>query len=82
MARAAKYTCLVCGRTFYEGQGVVIRRGGLELAFHSSRCAAKFLRLLVERSEQGCLEDSARRVARELEEALKRRQEERRKVIA
>ncbi len=82
MAKAPKYTCLVCGRVFYEGQGIVIRRGGLELAFHSSRCAAKFLRLLLERSEEGCVEDTAKRVSRELEEALKRKQEEGKKVIA
>ncbi|MFP3285833.1 MAG: hypothetical protein RXP86_01025 [Acidilobus sp.] len=82
MAKGTKYTCLVCGRTFYEGQGIVIRRGNLELAFHSARCAAKFLRLLVERAESDCIESSSIRVSKELEDALSKKLEAKKKVIA
>lgn len=82
MVKGAKYKCLVCGRTFYEGQGIVIRRGDLELAFHSARCAVKFLRLLVERAESDCVKSSSIRVSKELEEALSKRLEAKKKVIA
>ncbi|MGC9209651.1 MAG: hypothetical protein ACP5FT_00015 [Acidilobus sp.] len=82
MTRGVRYTCVVCGRPFYEGQGIVIRRGQLELAFHSSRCAAKFLRLLVERAEADCVTDASRQVAKELDEALRKTREARKKVIA
>jgi hypothetical protein len=82
LVKGAKYKCLVCGRTFYEGQGIVIRRGDLELAFHSARCAAKFLRLLVERTESDCVKSSSIRVSKELEEALSKRLEAKKKVIA
>ncbi|MCG2881358.1 MAG: hypothetical protein RXN29_01840 [Acidilobus sp.] len=82
MVKGAKYKCLVCGRTFYEGQGIVIRRGDLELAFHSARCAAKFLRLLVERAEGDCIKSSSIRLSKELEEALSKRLEAKKKVIA
>ena len=44
-----RYKCIVCGRVFPEGQGIVIRYGDIVLAFHSSRCASKFLRQLLER---------------------------------
>lgn len=64
--------CIVCGRTFPEGQGVAISRGGLRLEFHSSRCAAKFLRrLLTEADDIQCIEKTAKRIAKEYEELLK-----------
>ena len=43
-----KYKCIVCGRKFHQGQGIVIEYGKYRLAFHSSRCASKFLKLLLE----------------------------------
>lgn len=78
----ARYRCVVCGRPFPEGQGIVIRRGDLVLAFHSSRCASKFLRLLMERADAKCLEGPAREVLRDLEQAEKARSERSKKVIA
>ncbi len=80
MYRLAKryYECIVCGRRFPEGQGIVISRAGITLHFHSSRCAAKFLRLLIERMDEG----EAKRVLKELKEELRKNLEEKRKLKA
>uniref|UniRef100_A0A7C4NN49 Uncharacterized protein n=1 Tax=Staphylothermus marinus TaxID=2280 RepID=A0A7C4NN49_STAMA len=43
-----KYRCIVCGRIFPEGQGVVIKHGELTLFFHKSKCACKFFKYLLE----------------------------------
>lgn len=43
-----RYRCIVCGRVFPHGQGVVVRTGNITIEFHSSRCALKFLRRLIE----------------------------------
>jgi hypothetical protein len=72
------YECIVCGRKFPEGQGIVITKAGITLHFHSSRCAAKFLKLLLERLDEG----EARRVLRELTEELRKSLEEKRKARA
>ena len=63
-------TCIVCGKPFHEGQGVVVEVRGRILEFHSSRCASKFLRRLLEAGED-CVERAAARVAGEYEETLK-----------
>lgn len=62
-------TCLVCGRRFHEGQGVVVKVRGGVLEFHSSRCASRFLRRLLE--EYGG-EDCMVRAVRALEEEYRR----------
>ncbi|WFO75762.1 hypothetical protein J4526_02555 [Desulfurococcaceae archaeon MEX13E-LK6-19] len=67
-----KYTCLVCGRKFPEGQGIVIKYDeDLELTFHSSRCAAKFLKLLLERVPRDELKGYLKRIREELIEKIK-----------
>jgi len=72
LGMVAANRCLVCGRPFPEGQGIVVKRGKIYLSFHSSRCAAKFLRMLVMDSEEiGCLEGLISRLVEELERALK-----------
>ena len=70
------YKCIVCGRKFPEGQGIVITKAGITLHFHSSRCAARFLRLLLERLDEG----EARRVLKELVEELRKSLEEKEKA--
>ncbi len=71
-----KYTCIVCGRKFPKGQGIIIELGGTTLTFHSTRCATKFFRLLIERIEdKGPIEKVAKQLIQELEEARKRKQE-------
>ncbi|MEM0340375.1 MAG: hypothetical protein QXN05_02625 [Acidilobaceae archaeon] len=64
-----KRKCLMCGRVFPEGQGVIISRGGLILEFHSSRCAYKFFKIFFERLDYQCLT-----VARDLAGELAKRE--------
>lgn len=78
--RARRHTCVVCGRVFPEGQGVVIKAGDVDIAFHSSRCAAKFLRMLVDKGSKEVVSASLR-LARELETLLAERRERSRKKI-
>ncbi len=65
-----KYRCMMCGRVFSEGQGIVINYGGKILAFHSSRCASKFLRLMLDRVPEDVLGKYINRLMEELEETL------------
>ncbi|MCI4455528.1 MAG: hypothetical protein JHC23_02260 [Sulfolobus sp.] len=50
-----KYECIVCGRTFYEGQGIVYTLKGDKLYFHSKACAYKFFKDLIAASDPNCL---------------------------
>ncbi|NOZ88314.1 MAG: hypothetical protein GXO15_00110 [Crenarchaeota archaeon] len=68
-----RYTCIVCGRSFPEGQGIIITRAGITLAFHSKSCLAKFFRLFVERLDEKEFRRAARDVIKELEEIRKAR---------
>lgn len=65
-------TCIMCGRPFPEGQGVVLSRGGLILEFHSGRCAYKFFKLMFDRLDYQCL-TVARDIAGELAKAREAR---------
>ena len=73
MSRVKRYRCIVCGRVFPEGQGIVIERGGLTLAFHSKACAVKFFKLMVETMDEGEFKKVARSLMKEFEELQKRR---------
>ncbi|MEM0379743.1 MAG: hypothetical protein QXX35_00955 [Desulfurococcaceae archaeon] len=64
-----RYKCIVCGRVFPHGQGIVVKTGNLSLEFHSSRCASKFLRRLIENSS---FEEIGRCVKETYEEFVKR----------
>ncbi len=75
------YTCIVCGRKFPEGQGIIIEKAGIVLHFHSRRCAAKFLKLLLERLDDNTARKVLRELVNELEEARRAREERARKVI-
>ena len=68
-----RYTCIVCGRVFPEGQGIIIRRAGVELTFHSKSCLAKFFKLFVERLEEREFRKAAIDVVKEFEELRKTR---------
>ncbi len=71
-----KFTCIVCGRKFPKGQGVVIELGKTTLIFHSTKCATKFFRLLTERIEdKSLIEKTAKELIYELEEIRKRKEE-------
>ncbi len=81
MAERKYYKCLVCGRPFPRGQGIIIEKAGFKLTFHSSKCAAKFLKLLMERIDSDCIRPALRELVKELEESLKIKQEKTKKVI-
>lgn len=76
MTSSRKYVCLVCGRKFPEGQGIIIKYdNNLTLSFHSSRCAVKFLKLLIERAPKEELRGYVKRIHDELlerQEMIKR----------
>ena len=75
-----RFKCCVCGKVFPEGQGIVIKLAGGVVAFHSSKCAARFLRLLLDISSKE-VASAALRLARELESKLAEIQERRAKKI-
>lgn len=75
------YACIVCGRKFPEGQGIVLSRGGVTLHFHSSRCAAKFLRRLIENSSDSCIAESLKETLEAFTRALDARKKAAGKVI-
>ncbi len=73
-----KMVCIVCGRTFYKGQGVVIEAAGRKLIFHSKSCAIKFIRSLLtylDPSDLGKAIDEAVKEFSERLEALKKARE-------
>ncbi len=74
---AEKLECIVCGRKFPRGQGITLVIGGKEYAFHSKRCALKFLRRVLEEIDEGILtkvfNNVAKEFAEELEELRKRK---------
>ncbi|MEM2207918.1 MAG: hypothetical protein QXG17_04425 [Sulfolobales archaeon] len=72
--------CAVCGRKFPEGQGIVIKIENREIAFHSSKCAAKFYKMLVDRGSKEVISESLK-LARELENVLDKRRESKSKKI-
>jgi len=76
-----KLKCLMCGRVFYEGQGVTLDIAGRRLTFHSKSCAIKFVRLFFEHGDYDCLRSSLNKVLKIIEERNKRLQELRTKKI-
>ncbi len=77
-----KYTCTTCGRKFPKGQGVIIELEKTLLTFHSTRCATKFFKLLIERVEnKDIIERTARQLIRELDEQRKKIEEVKKKKI-
>ncbi len=75
------YECVVCGRKFPHGQGIIMHKSGITLYFHSKACAAKFFKLLIERVDESCTKGALREILEELSEALRKRKESARKVI-
>jgi len=75
----ARYLCVVCGRSFPEGQGIIVEKAGHRLFFHSKRCLTRFFRRFVEELEDSCASRAISRVKSEFEELAKAR--EKAKVI-
>jgi len=75
LGKKNKMKCMYCGRTFFEGQGVTIVIGGETFRFHSKKCALEFFRRLMERIPPESALPAAKSLARELEEAIKKKEE-------
>lgn len=61
--------CIVCGRPFPEGQGVVITKGSFVLEFHSNKCMAKFFKRLLQDAEDiSCIESALKSLLKEYSE--------------
>ncbi len=67
----SKSKCVVCGRLFPEGQGMVLRSGEVILSFHSSKCASKFLKILLEKLPPDEAKPYLTKIADELNEVLR-----------
>ncbi|MCY0868752.1 MAG: hypothetical protein OWQ48_05960 [Desulfurococcus sp.] len=68
MSVERRHKCSVCGRVFPEGQGIVLRKGSVVLEFHSSRCASKFFKTLLERMPASELEPYLKKLVEEYSE--------------
>lgn len=77
-----KLTCVVCGRKFSIGQGIIINFGKNTYNFHSKACALKFIKKVLESLEPSELEKVADRVAEEYSKILKEKAERTAKKIA
>ena len=75
------YECIVCGRRFPEGQGIVLYKAGIPLYFHSRKCATAFLRALLDNLEDSCAKPAIEETVREFKRALEARRERTKKVI-
>ncbi|MEM1622745.1 MAG: hypothetical protein QXL79_04130 [Sulfolobales archaeon] len=71
---------MVCGRKFPDGQGIIIKIVDREIAFHSSKCAAKFYKMLIDRGSKEVISESLK-LAKELESVLIKRIENASKKI-
>jgi len=69
-----KLECIVCGRKFPLGQGIIVNICGFTLRFHSKNCAVKFFRVFASRLTG----DEAKRVTKEvIDEFLSKLNEQR-----
>lgn len=75
------YECVVCGRKYPVGQGIVLSKGGVTLYFHSNRCAAKFLKRLIENSSESCITESLKETLEAFTQALDAKRKAAKKVI-
>ena len=78
---ARKLRCPVCGRVFYEGQGVKLSVGGREAVFHSKSCAIKFVRTMLLYLDQKAAGQAFVTALKEFEEKLRELEEARSKKI-
>ncbi|MEM4482299.1 MAG: hypothetical protein QXK88_04500 [Desulfurococcaceae archaeon] len=72
-AKDSRRKCVVCGRVFPQGQGIVLTIGDERLEFHSVRCFSKFTKRLLERMPPDEIKGYIRRVREEYEELLAQR---------
>lgn len=77
----SKNKCVVCGKVFPEGQGIVLNVGDETLYFHSKRCAIKFFKNLVEELNPEELRKAINEVKRTFDDMLKKKAEVAQKKI-
>lgn len=77
-----KLACVVCGRKFSAGQGILISFGRNTYNFHSKTCALKFVKKVLESLDPSELEKTADKVAEEYSRILKEKTERIAKKIA
>lgn len=65
-----RHKCIVCGRVFPEGQGIILKLENEILEFHSSRCFSKFAKALLERLPFEEIKGYVKKVYEEYEELL------------
>jgi len=65
-----KMTCPVCGKPFYEGQGVIIDFSGKTIVFHSKSCAIKFIRSFLTYVDPSEVRKAANETLKEFSERL------------
>jgi len=63
-----KYVCIVCGRKFPKGQGIVLVIDGKVYPFHSKACALKFLRRFLEEVDKSLVINIFDKLSKEFEE--------------
>ncbi|AKA74192.1 hypothetical protein SULI_09940 [Saccharolobus solfataricus] len=76
-----KYTCNVCGRSFPEGQGIIIEISSNKLYFHSKSCAYKFLKEIIMEADTDCINSSLKKVKKKYDEILEHLSEKAEKKI-
>lgn len=69
-SESSKHKCLVCGRVFPTGQGIIVKLGDFTLEFHSNKCFAKFAKALLERIPPDEAKTYVKRVKEDFEELL------------
>jgi len=77
-----KYVCIVCGRKFPKGQGIILTVKGSVYPFHSKTCAVKFFKRLIEEIDPDTLLYAFEKVKEEFKEELKAKAERNVKKIA
>ncbi len=68
-----KYVCVVCGKKFPEGQGIVIKVRDITLAFHKKTCFVRFFKSFIDVVDPGCFDKYAKKILAEYEEFLKKK---------
>ncbi len=67
---SVKYECIVCGKKFPKGQGVLISLYNVELAFHSKSCALKFFKALFSKVEYDLIRNYIEETVNEFREKI------------
>ncbi|WP_048054399.1 hypothetical protein [Sulfolobus acidocaldarius] len=73
--------CIVCGRIFYEGQGIKITVKGRDYLFHSKACAYKFLKEAIYDMDADQVVEAFKTIEKKYSEILEKFKEKKKKVI-